>query len=243
MPSFDLTGRLGFSKVHSEAGYVGGQVLTIFALGRTFVKEGLPVPSYYGLKVMNPDEHANPVIQDNQFLGSVYPTRTWTPGVNARFFNRVTFDAQGEWQLGGHTLNAVGYQNANLSAWQPCYAAQDAMRTAAAGDSSALAGFTALERARCTINTKIARDYAFWVEKADFFKLRSMSLTFDLPASMLPGARSASLAIAGRNLWTSTKYTGTDPENSDTRDDTFARRDYYVFPGSRSFTMTLRVGF
>jgi outer membrane receptor protein involved in Fe transport len=243
LPSFDLTGRLGFSKVHSEAGYVGGQVLTIFALGRTFVKEGLPVPAYYGLKVMNPNEYANPVIQDNQFLGSVYPTRTWTPGINARIMNRVTFDAQGEWQLGGHTLNAVGYQNANLFAWQPCYAAQDAMRAAAAGDSTGLSKFTALERARCTINTKIARDYAFWVEKADFFKLRSMSLTFDLPAHILPGARNASLAIAGRNLFTSTKYTGTDPENSDTRDDTFARRDYYVFPGSRSFTMTLRVGF
>ncbi|HUQ48949.1 MAG TPA: TonB-dependent receptor [Gemmatimonadaceae bacterium] len=243
LPSLDITGRLGFSKVHSEAGYIGGQVLTIFALGRTFVKEGLPVPSYYGLKVMNPNALANPIIEDGHFLGSVYPTRTWTPGINARFFNHVTFDAQGEWQIGGHTLNAVGYQNANLFAWQPCYAAQDAMRTAAAGDSTALGGFTALERARCTINTKIARDYSFWVEKADFFKLRSMSLTFDLPTKVLPGARSASLAIAGRNLWKSSKYTGTDPENADTRDDTFARRDYYVFPGSRSFTMTLRMGF
>ncbi len=243
LPSFDLTGRVGFTKVHSEAGYIGGQVLTIFALGRTFVKEGLPVPSYYGLKVMNPNEFANPIIQDNQYLGSVYPTRTWTPGINARFFNRVTFDAQGEWQIGGHNLNAVGYQNSNLAAWQPCFDAQAAMRTAAAGDSTALGGFTALERARCTINTKIARDYAFWVEKADFFKLRSMSLTLDLPARFLPGARNASIAFAGRNLFISTKYTGTDPETSDQRDDTFARRDYYVFPTSRSFTATLRVGF
>ncbi|MEO7366506.1 MAG: TonB-dependent receptor [Gemmatimonadaceae bacterium] len=241
--AIDVTARLGLTKIHSEAGYVGGQTLTIFALGRTFVKEGLPVPSFYGLKVMNPNELANPIIQDNQFLGSVFPTRTWTPGINARFFNRVTLDMQGEWQLGGHTLNALGYQNANLLAWQPCFAAQAAMRTAAAGDSTGLAGFTALERARCTINTKIARDYAFWVEKADFFKLRSASLTFDLPKKVLIGARSGSIAFAGRNLFKSTKYTGTDPENADQRDDTFARRDYYVFPSSRSFTMTLRLGF
>ena len=117
------------------------------------------------------------------------------------------------------------------------------MRTAAAGDSTALGGFTALERARCTINTKIARDYAFWVESSDFFKLRSASVTFDLPSRFILGARSGSIAFAGRNLWTSTKYTGTDPEVSDQRDDTFARRDYYVFPPSRSFTMTLRLGF
>ena len=239
----NVIARVGFTKLHSEAGYIGGEELTVFALGRTYVKEGYPVPSYIGLKVMNPNELANPVIKPDQFLGSVYPTRTWTPGLNMRFFDRVEVDLQGEWQLGGHNLNAVGYQNANLQSWQPCYEAQAAMKTAAAGDSSALAGFTALERARCTINTKIARDYSFWVEKADFFKLRSASVTFTLPPRLLLGARNGSLAFAGRNLWKSTKYTGTDPEVSDQRDDTFARRDYYVFPTSRSFTVTLRMGF
>jgi hypothetical protein len=61
--------------------------------------------------------------------------------------------------------------------------------------------------------------------------------------AFLPGARNGSIALAGRNLWRSTKYTGSDPESSDQRDDTFARRDYYVFPTSRSFTVTLRMGF
>ena len=69
-------------------------------------------------------------------------------------------------------------------------------------------------------------------------------MTYDLPKSILRfGARSGSLAFAGRNLFTSTNYSGTDPEVSDQRDDQFARRDYYVFPTSRSFTMTLRLGF
>lgn len=241
--SIGATARLGFTALHSEAGNVGGQTLTIFALGRTVVREGLPVPAYYGLKVTNPDEIANPVIVDNQFLGSAFATRTWTPGINVKV-SRFTLDAQGEWQLGGHNLNATGYQNANLASWQPCYDVQAKMRTAAAGDSSALGGVTALERARCTINTKIARDYAFWVESADFFKLRSVSLTADLPTRFLRlGAHSGALVVAGRNLYTNTKYTGGDPESSDQRDGTFARRDYYVFPTSRSFTMTLRLGF
>jgi hypothetical protein len=243
LKNVDVTARLGFTALHSEAGNVGGQILTIFALGRTYVKQGLPVPSYYGLKVMNPDAIANPIITDGNYLGSANATRIWTPGINVRLWNRVTLDAQGEWQLGGHNLNAMGYQNANLGSWQPCYAAQAAMRQAAAGDSSGLAGFNALTRARCTINTKIARDYAFWVEPADFFKLRSVSVTVDLPRKYLLGARNGSIAFAGRNLFRSTKYTGTDPESSDQRDDTFARRDYYVFPTSRSFTMTLRLGF
>jgi hypothetical protein len=117
------------------------------------------------------------------------------------------------------------------------------MTKAAAGDSTSLQNFTALERARCTINTRIARDYAFWVEKSDFFKLRSVSVTYTLPDRLIPGSHNATLAFAGRNLWTTTKYTGDDPEVSDQRDDTFARRDYYVFPTSRSFTTTLRLSF
>jgi hypothetical protein len=117
------------------------------------------------------------------------------------------------------------------------------MTKAAAGDSAALAPFTALERARCTINTRIARDYSFWVEKSDFFKIRSISMSYNLPKQYLMGARNGSLTFAGRNLWTSTKYTGMDPEVADQRDDTFARRDYYVFPTSRTFTATLRLGF
>jgi hypothetical protein len=240
----DVTARLGFTRLKTEAGDLGGQTLTIFALGRTSVVQGLPVPSYYGQVVTNPKEFANPIIKDNQFIGNVFADRIWTPGISIKTWKRrLTIDAQGEWQIGGHNLNAIGYQNANLNSWQPCYATQDKMRKAAAGDSSALADVNALERARCTINTKIVRDYSFWVESADFFKLRSVTVTMDIPSKYLMGARNGAISISGRNLYTSTKYTGTDPESADQRDDTFARRDYYVFPVSRSFTMTLRLGF
>ena len=242
--NLDVSTRIGFMKLHSEAGNVGNGPLTIFALGRTYIVQGLPIPTYYGPKVMNPNDFANPVIQQNQDLGSAFADRIWTPGISVKLFRSITVDAQGEWQLGGHNLNALAYQNANLNAWQPCFNAQDQMRKAVAGDSSGLATINALDRARCTINTKIARDYGFFVEANDFFKLRSVSVTYDLPKSILRfGARSGSLAFAGRNLFTSTNYSGTDPEVSDQRDDQFARRDYYVFPTSRSFTMTLRLGF
>ena len=46
-----------------------------------------------------------------------------------------------------------------------------------------------------------ARDYAFWVESADFFKLRSVSLTVDLPARFLYlGAKTGSVVFAARNV-------------------------------------------
>ncbi|HET9984628.1 MAG TPA: TonB-dependent receptor [Longimicrobiales bacterium] len=239
--NLEWSGHLNFSTVNSKALDLGGRIITLGSLARTYVQEGYPVPSYFGKKVMNPDEVADPVIEDGQYLGSAFPTKTVAPSTSITLFRRLTLDALGEWQLGGHLLNAVAYQNANKGEWYGCVDVQKKMK-AGKTDPSALAGVTALQRARCTTDGTI-RDYAFWVEPTNFFKLRSVSLSYDLPGRLIPGARAATLTVAGRNLFKSTGYTGTDPEVADARDYTFARRDYYNFPTSRSFLATLRVSF
>ena len=81
------------------------------------------------------------------------------------------------------------------------------------------------------------------MEPADFVKLRHVSLTYDLPAGLLRGARSASVTIAGRNLFTATDYSGLDPESADLADNTFSRREYYQLPALRSFTIALHARF
>jgi hypothetical protein len=70
-----------------------------------------------------------------------------------------------------------------------------------------------------------------------------VSITWALPARLARGLHNASFSLAGRNLWTSTRYTGTDPEVADQSTSTFSRRDYYVFPTYRTFQATLRFGF
>ncbi|MDQ8153644.1 MAG: TonB-dependent receptor [Gemmatimonadota bacterium] len=237
-----LSAKIGMTTLSSNAVDVGGQTLTIFTNGRTYVQAGYPVPSYMGKRVTNPDAYATPIYETFGYVGSVFATRTYNPSLTLQLFKRYTIEALGEWQLGGHNLNAAGYQNANLRVWRPCFAAQAALVKAAAGDSSALGAFTAMERARCTI-TSSERDYALWVEKADFFKLRSITATIDLPTKYLPGSRNASLTISGRNLFTKTDYTGFDPESADKTDNTFGRRDYYTFGPYKTFLVSLRVGF
>jgi TonB-linked SusC/RagA family outer membrane protein len=232
----DWSARLNYTYNKSEAGNLGGQTITIEDLSRTYVKQGYPVPSYFGLQVTNPNEKADANIKQDGYLGATYPDRIISPSTTLRLWKRVAINAIGEWQLGGHLLNAVGYQNAHYNIWQPCYAAQDAMR---AGD---LSGVNALQRMKCTLSSS-ARDYAYWVEPSDFFKLRTVSVTWDIPARYARGMQDASLTFAGSNLWTSTKYTGTDPEVADIRTSSFSRRDYYVFPTFRTFTATLRFGF
>ena len=64
-------------------------------------------------------------------------------------------------------------------------------------------------------------------------------------------ARSASITLAGRNLFTSTDYTGADPESMDGSDQfnlvgnngRFGRRDYYQLPSARTFLLTTRISF
>lgn len=240
--NLELITRLNVSTFTSRAGDIGGVPITIDAVERSYVVEGLPVPAYYGKKITNPDAFADPDTVANQFLGSVFPTKILSPGVTLTLWKQLTFDALGEWQLGGHNLNGVGYVNSNLETWQPCYATQAKLKAFAAGDASALDDVTALDRAKCTLSAT-GRDLSFWVESNSFFKLRSVSATWELPSRLRFNASSASITLAGRNLFTSTNYDGTDPEVADQTDNSFSRRDYYVFPTYRTFLISLRVGF
>jgi hypothetical protein len=81
------------------------------------------------------------------------------------------------------------------------------------------------------------------VESADFFKLRNLSLSYEVPKRYLPRTRSMTVTFAGRNLFRSTNYTGTDPEVADQRTSTFSRRDYYNFPPYRTFLFSVRTNF
>ena len=82
------------------------------------------------------------------------------------------------------------------------------------------------------------------MESSDFFKLRSISMSYELPkAYNIPGTRNTSLQVTGRNLFVHTKYTGSDPEVADQRTSTFSRRDYYVFPPYRTFLFSVRTRF
>jgi TonB-dependent starch-binding outer membrane protein SusC len=237
-----LEARLQFTKMQGEAVDLGGRVITIDALSRSYVQEGLPLPAYVGRKVQNPDAFETPVIVDGEFLGQTFADKIINPSLTLQLFNNLSFEVVGEFQRGGHLLNANGFQNAGLGIWQPCFAAQKALRAAAAGDASALSTVNAKDRMRCSI-VAAERDYSYWVESADFFKVRNVSVAYEVPKRFTPGARSMTLTFAGRNLFRSTNYTGTDPEVADQRTSTFSRRDYYNFPPYRTFLFSVRTNF
>jgi TonB-linked SusC/RagA family outer membrane protein len=86
------------------------------------------------------------------------------------------------------------------------------------------------------------------VQDASFIKLRELSLSYDLPQSLLANlgnrVRSASLTAEGRNLITWTKYQGLDPEVSNFGNQAVARNvDVAPFPPSRTFWFGINLGF
>jgi TonB-linked outer membrane protein, SusC/RagA family len=238
----EWSGRVSYTKMSNKAVDLGGR--NISQGSSVYVREGYPVPSYFGNKVTNPDAIAEPIIATDAFLGNAYANRLIGVTSSLRLFKDFVFDVVGEFQGGGMLGNFVGYQNENRGVWYPCYNTQQKIRAANAGDATALNDVTALQRAKCAIDaTKINSDY--WVQSTDFFKIRSASVSWKLPPNLVPRTSSATLVLAGKNLWKSTNYDGLDPELRDATDQgtTLARREYYVFPPSKQFLLSMRVLF
>ncbi|HEY1005903.1 MAG TPA: SusC/RagA family TonB-linked outer membrane protein [Sphingobacteriaceae bacterium] len=86
----------------------------------------------------------------------------------------------------------------------------------------------------------------FFIEDASWVRLRSLSLSYQLPARLLQRGfvKSASLTATGNNLWLGTDYSGFDPETSSSPSgsnvDGFSG---FAYPAVRSFLLTLNVGF
>lgn len=88
-----------------------------------------------------------------------------------------------------------------------------------------------------------------WIQKADFVKLREVSLSYTLPRNVVSrvGFDNAVLTLSGRNLWYWTGYmlddVKYDPEVSFYTLNEFDAVDYASMPMMRRFSLTLRVGF
>lgn len=85
-----------------------------------------------------------------------------------------------------------------------------------------------------------------FVEDASWWRLRSASIAYNLPASILPKnfIRNASVSVTGNNLFLHTKYYGLDPESisADSGSNVDATAGF-TYPAARSFLFTINIGF
>jgi TonB-dependent SusC/RagA subfamily outer membrane receptor len=214
----------------------------------------MPVPAIYGFRVTNPDaKGVAPIVAPDQYIGPVYPPRILGFGMQMTFRKSVTLDAQADYQGGAFLTNFIGYQNALRNVWYPCYQQQQALKAGIGADgkqyttddnASAYANVSARDGGRCAVDRTIANS-DFWISKADFLKLRNVSVAWIVPQRFVRVARSATLVLAGRNLWKWTKFDGADPEANDGSDAAtgLGRREYYQMPPYKSMSVSIRTTF
>ena len=85
--------------------------------------------------------------------------------------------------------------------------------------------------------------WGMWTDRADFFKLRSASLSYRLPDDLVPGARSVTLSLQARNLFMITDYQGLDPEATDRGFGNNVPYEYYNMAPPRIFVFNATVNF
>lgn len=92
---------------------------------------------------------------------------------------------------------------------------------------------------------KFASQTYLHIQKADFVKLRDLSLSYDLPQALVGKfADRATITAAGHNLKIWTKYGGADPEiNFNGGESTFNRNDSWTVPMTKRYSLSLSVSF
>jgi TonB-linked SusC/RagA family outer membrane protein len=193
-----------------------------FAFGTYLAQEGEPLTQMWG-NITNPD--------GTRTLGKVADGNPeFRMGFSNDFrFKGLSLSSLWNWQQGGAIVNLTKYLYDLRRNGADCGAIVDGQEVCA----KRFAEFPG--------NTLI------YLEDATFWKLRELTLTFELPEGMakklVSSARYARLSVSARNLITITDYTGMDPEVSNFGNQAIARNiDVAPYPPSRNFWISLDLG-
>ena len=197
-----------------------------------WISEGRAAPVLIGPLIRNPDEIAEPDIEENHVFGPNLPTRTF--GANAALHVRgFTFSVRAEYQGGSYLLNNASRSLFGQGVHPACESAYSLLET------SGRDALTAWERAWCVAAT-VRRDGP--IVPGDFVRLRDLSMTVPLPGSMMR-ARRATFTVAARNylLSKSSQLEAFEPDMSG-RDGLFApvRAIETSIPTAASISVAIR---
>ena len=211
------------------------------------MRKGYPVTSVFARQVTQPERRSptRSSPRTTSFIGPTFPDHIVGLGTTLTLWDRLSIDMLGEFQTGGYNINFVGYQNANRGNWRPCYDAQRkivaAQQQAMRRRSAASTRWIALD-ARWTARSSVRRLRGS--KPIDFFRLRYATVSYGFRPASLRGMQNATLTLARAGTCsTSSDYSGLDPESADAVRQQVGRREYYMLPQLRSFSLALmRVG-
>ncbi|HEX9704619.1 MAG TPA: SusC/RagA family TonB-linked outer membrane protein [Gemmatimonadales bacterium] len=190
-------------------------------LGVTFIQEGQSLTQIHGFAFDANGQRTATTVK----LGDASPDFRvgFTSDLTWRAFN---FSTVWDWQQAGDIINLTEflYIDSELSAdyGSPAY-----LERRAAYDAGVMTPF---------------------IEDAGFVKLREVSVGWQVPTHVVAGlgwgVRDVRLSLTGRNVFTSSKYSGLDPEVANLGSAAIRNNlDVTPYPPSRSFFLNVTVGF
>jgi len=226
------------------------------------IAEGMSKHAFYTRKVIgalfNEDgTYAGPDVEaERSYCGTPIPPYTGSFGLNLRIFKNFRIDVLAEWATGHSMFNntklfanylgtAFGL-GANTGEYQDL---QELLGLAdwGRGNTPLTPGTSAYEGAAHEY-AKLNYDYdSNYIEEADYFKIREVSISYSFK-DLIPkvyGTRLISdlvVGVSGRNLWTTTKYSGADVElNFDGSRGLIRGQDFLTLMQPRVYNVWFRV--
>jgi TonB-linked SusC/RagA family outer membrane protein len=177
-------------------------------------------------------------IGTTRYIGPSAPTRELGFSNTFTFFKNFRLYALLDYKGGHYLFNAKERSR--------CQAAND--NCAAVNDPRFLAARAPKTRADSLLRRELdalRTVPSLFIEKADFVKLREVSLAVTIPPRLIArtGASTAQLVFSGRNLGLWSDYSGLDPEVNSYGGRNFVRVDAYANPMSRRLSGQLNLTF
>ena len=200
------------------------------------------------------DEDGDGDLLDN-YLGKPTPDWSGSFGANIGFLKRFRLSTVLEFKAGDYFVNNL------TDAFRKSHGLIGRNTPEAAATESVLLNPASSAEQRLDAANQWVREFLALspysglntVEKADFVRMREISLAYDVPRNIASkfGLRNATVSIAGRNLFIITGYSGIDQEmnargrtSTGGRDNNFLDGvDAFGFPIPRQFIFRVRAGF
>jgi TonB-dependent starch-binding outer membrane protein SusC len=237
-----------------------------------WMREGYPVGSFFGDR---PIEHNGEVGMASvllrnadgtlpegwDYIGPPLPTRTVQLGSNFSVGPRTTFNLLFDHRAGAYAQSSTmrwlmqpnmdvtqAHLNRNSDLGFPDLTTPGAVARVCR-DARAAASPTPQQQIHLlSCNRNSALTHGDFAMPTDFWKLREVALSFRLPEAVpgRVGMTSATLTLAGRNLWRSTDYLGLEPESmyrNDLADSALRNQIFFDTPIPRTITVGITAQF
>jgi len=228
-------GNFGYALNRNEVLDLAGTPRQVLDRFGSQVVEGYPVSGKWERVIVGRDADGFPIASDSaHYVGPSIPPHTGNVGSDL-MVGSLTLRATGQFALGHVVNNHLKPYMVINRVGVPYYGVLEA----AGGDPN-----------HVDVRRYIAEHRVFgeYIEEADWFKLREISASYQLPSqwSGLMGAKAVTLSAAGRNLLTVSKYSGVDPEVSATfssSNNLSVGADFFTVPPTRQLVLGVHVSF